>query len=86
MQDNEEVIDFSEMDDSALLGKRAEMRGRLERLPPLSPDRARLTFVYDASTVEVNGRARAAWTRQSLGCLSQSAFRASGTRPWASAR
>lgn len=65
VQDSEEVIDFSEMDDSALLGKRAEMRAQLERLPPLSPDRARLTFIYDASTVEVNERARAAWTRQS---------------------
>ncbi len=65
MQDIEEVIDFSEMDDSTLLGRRAEMRAQLERLPPLSLDRARLTFIYDASTVEVNERARAAWTRRS---------------------
>lgn len=65
MQDNEEVIDFTKMDDSTLLGRRAEMRAQLERLPPLSPDRARLAFIYDASTVEVNERARAAWTRQS---------------------
>ena len=65
MQDIEEVIDFSEMDDSALLGKRAEMRAQLERLPLLSPDRDRLAFIYDASTVEVNERARAAWTRRS---------------------
>lgn len=65
MQDNEEVIDFTKMDDSTLLGRRAEMRAQLERLPPLSLDRARLTFIYDASTVEVNERARAAWMRQS---------------------
>ena len=65
MQDNEEVIDFTEMDDSTLLCRRAEMRAQLERLPPLSPDRVRLTFIYDASTAEVNERARAAWTRRS---------------------
>jgi hypothetical protein len=65
MRDNEEVIDFSQMDDSTLLGKRAEMRAQLEHLPPLSPDRARLMFIYDASTAEVNERARAAWTRNS---------------------
>lgn len=65
MQDIEEVIDFTKMDDSTLLGRRAEMRAQLERLPPLSLDRARLTFIYDASTVEVNERARAAWMRRS---------------------
>lgn len=63
MPDSEEVIDFSQMDDSALLDIRAAMRARLDSLPPLSPDHARLTFIYDVSTAEVNERARAAWTR-----------------------
>jgi hypothetical protein len=65
MQDNEEVTDFGKMDDCTLLGRRAELREQLERLPPLSVDHVRLAFIYEASTAEVNERARAAWTRQS---------------------
>src|ERR1700722_20403546 len=33
-----DIDEFSELDDSALLSKRAEMRAELERLPPGCPD------------------------------------------------
>ena len=55
--------DFTQMDDSALLSMRAEMRAELERLPPASPDHAALTALYDRTTEEVDGRARRAWAR-----------------------
>jgi len=32
--------DFTQLDDSALLSRRAEMRAELERLPPASSDHA----------------------------------------------
>lgn len=55
--------DFAVLDDSALLSRRAEMRDELERLPPDSPDHAALTARYDQSTLEVNERARRAWSQ-----------------------
>ena len=55
--------DFTQLDDSALLSRRAEMRAELERLPPGSPDHAALTVRYDRSTEEVNARARKAWSK-----------------------
>jgi hypothetical protein len=55
--------DFTQLDDSALLSRRAEMRAELERLPPASPDHAALTVRYDRSTEEVNARARKAWSK-----------------------
>jgi len=57
--------DFTHMDDSALLSMRAVMRAEMERLPPASPDRAALAALYDKTTVEVDDRARKAWTRAS---------------------
>jgi hypothetical protein len=57
--------DFTQLDDSALLLWRAEMRAELERLPAASLDYAALTALYDRSTVEVNERAREAWSRAS---------------------
>ncbi len=57
--------DFTRLDDSALLSRRAEMRAELERLPPASPDHAALTALYDKTTQEVGDRARKAWTRAS---------------------
>jgi hypothetical protein len=57
--------DFTTLDDSALLSRRAEMRAELERLPPGSPGHAALTALYDQSTQEVNDRARKAWSRSS---------------------
>jgi hypothetical protein len=57
--------DFTRMDDSALLAMRAGMRAELERLPPASPAHAALTALYDKTTVEVDDRARRAWTRAS---------------------
>ena len=57
--------DFTRLDDSALLSRRAEMRAELERLPPASPDHAALTALYDKTTQEVDDRARNAWTRAS---------------------
>lgn len=60
MNENE---DFTTMDDSALLDRRAEMRAELERLSPGSPDYAALTALYDESTVEIDDRARRAWSK-----------------------
>jgi hypothetical protein len=57
--------DFTRLDDSALLAMRAGMRAELERLPPASPGHATLTALYDKTTVEVDDRARRAWTRAS---------------------
>jgi hypothetical protein len=54
--------DFTLLDDSELLSRRAEMRAELERLPPASPDHAALSALYDESTEEVNARARKAWS------------------------
>jgi hypothetical protein len=65
MQISEECTDFSEMDDYALFGRRAELRDQLARLSPQSPEYVQLTMLYDVSTAEVNERARAAWARPS---------------------
>lgn len=54
--------DFTQLDDSALLGRRAEMRAELEGLASASPDHAALTALYDRSTEEINDRARRAWS------------------------
>jgi hypothetical protein len=60
MSDSDE---FTLLDDSTLLSRRAEMRAELERLPPASPGHSVLTALYDKSTEEVNNRARKAWSR-----------------------
>jgi hypothetical protein len=60
MNDGDE---FTKLDDSALLSKRAEMRSELERLPPGSPDRVVLAALYDRSSQEVDARAAEAWAR-----------------------
>jgi hypothetical protein len=57
--------DFTRLDDSALLARRAEMRAELERLPSASPGHATLAALYDKSTAEVDDRARRAWSRPS---------------------
>jgi hypothetical protein len=57
--------DFTQLDDSALLSRRVEMRAELQRLPPTSPGHAALTALYDKSTDEVNERARKAWSATS---------------------
>ena len=58
--------DFTQLDDSALLRRRAEMRAELEQLSAASLDYAVLTVLYDRSTAEVNERARAAWSKSEL--------------------
>jgi hypothetical protein len=58
--------DFALMDDSTLLGWRADTRAELERLVPGSPGHAALTARYDESTEEVNDRARKAWSRETV--------------------
>jgi len=58
------IADFTKLDDSALLSRRAELRAQLERLPPLSAEHAALTRVYTATTAEVTERARRAWTSE----------------------
>ena len=60
MNDSDE---FTGLDDSTLLSRRAEMRAELERLPVGSPDRVTLAALYDQSTQEVNDRAAKAWSR-----------------------
>jgi hypothetical protein len=57
--------DFTRLNDSALLSRRAEMRAELERLPPGSSDHAALTALYDKSTQEIDDRARKAWSNAS---------------------
>ena len=57
--------DFTLLDDSELLSRRAEMRAELERLPPASPGHAALSALYDKSTEEINDRARKAWSTAS---------------------
>lgn len=57
--------DFTTIDDTTLLSRRAEMRTELERLLPGSPEHAALTALYDESTLEVNDRARKAWSTAS---------------------
>lgn len=59
--DNNE--DFTQLDDSALLRRREEMRDELERLSASSFEHAVLTMRYDQSTIEVNKRAREAWSK-----------------------
>jgi hypothetical protein len=54
--------DFTLLDDSELLSRRAEMRAELEQLPPASSGHAALSALYDESTEEVNDRARKAWS------------------------
>ena len=58
--------DFTQLDDSALLRRRANMRAELERLPAGSLDYAVLAMLYDRSTIEVNERAREAWSKSEL--------------------
>ena len=58
-----EEPDFSQLDDSALISLREQMRGELERLPPHSAGHAELAARYDLTTVEINERARVAWSR-----------------------
>ena len=60
MDDNE---DFTQLDDSALLCRRAEMRAELERLSASSFEYAVLKMRYDQSTIEVTERARKAWSK-----------------------
>jgi hypothetical protein len=55
--------DFTRLDDSGLLSRRAEMRAELERLPPGSSGHAVLSALYNKSTEEVNARATKAWAR-----------------------
>jgi hypothetical protein len=57
-----EEPDFSQLDDSALISLREEMRGELKRLPPRSPGHAELAARDDQTTAEINDRARAAWS------------------------
>jgi hypothetical protein len=60
-----EEPDFSQLDDSALISMREEMRAELERLPSGSRDHAELDARYDLTTTEINERARAAWAKTS---------------------
>ncbi len=54
---------FAALDDSTLLAWRARARAQLERLPPHSLGHAELAARYDLSTLEIDDRARRAWSR-----------------------
>ena len=58
-----DIDEFTKLDDSTLLSKRAEMRAELERLPPGCPDQVVLAAKYDRSTQELDARAAEAWAR-----------------------
>jgi hypothetical protein len=58
-----EETDFRQLDDSALISVREQIRGELERLPPRSRDHAELAARYDLTTAELDERARAAWSK-----------------------
>ena len=58
-----EEPDFGQLDDSSLISLREQMRGELDRLPPRSPGHSELAARYDLTTLEINERARAAWSR-----------------------
>lgn len=62
-----EPLDFTRLDDTALLAAREQMRAELQRLPPHSASHATLAARYDASLDELVDRARKAWTRPSEG-------------------
>jgi len=57
--------DFTQLDDTALLAVREQMRAELQRLPPHSPGHAALAARYDASLDVLVDRACKAWTRPS---------------------
>ena len=63
----ENTPDFTQLDDSALISRRAAMRAELERLPPHFPGRDVLARAYQASTDEIDARAGKAWRRASQG-------------------
>jgi hypothetical protein len=63
----ENTPDFTKLDDSALISRRAAMRTELERLPPHSVGRDMLARAYQDSTDEIDDRAGKAWTRASQG-------------------
>jgi hypothetical protein len=67
MTTSEQPADLTQLDDSALISMRAQMREELERLPPASPAHAALTARYDQSTQEIDDRARKAWSTTQLG-------------------
>lgn len=67
MNPAEEPPDFTQLDDTALLSTREQMRAELQRLPPHSADHAVLAARYDASLDELVERARKAWTRARQG-------------------
>ena len=63
MRHSEKIIDFANLDDSALLVIRAQMRAKLEHLAPHSIAHAELSARYDLSTQEIDDRARRAWSQ-----------------------
>ncbi|HZI77541.1 MAG TPA: hypothetical protein VFD73_26575 [Gemmatimonadales bacterium] len=65
MNPAEEPPDFTQLDDTALLTARQQMRAELQRLRPRSPGHAALSARYDASLDELVERARKAWTATS---------------------
>jgi len=62
MNASDQPVDFTKLDDSALLSRRAQMRAELKLLSPVSGEYASLAALYDKSTEEVNDRARKAWS------------------------
>lgn len=59
----DDTPDFTELDDLALISRRAEMLAELEQLPPHAAGRDALSRACDTATDEIDARARAAWKR-----------------------
>jgi hypothetical protein len=62
MRADDELPDFSRLDDPAFLAERARVRIQLEHGPRDAADRVGLERLYEAMTVEFDRRASAAWT------------------------
>lgn len=58
-----DVSEFAGLDDPQFLSARADLRQRIEVLPPQHADRAELQRIYDAMTSEFDRRASRLWTR-----------------------
>lgn len=62
----DDTPDFTQLDDPALISRRAAMLAELDRLPPHAVGRDALSRACDAATDEIDARARAAWKQSEL--------------------
>jgi hypothetical protein len=62
---DDQLPDFTRLDDPAFLAERARVRDQLEHVPHNEADRADLEQLYEAMTLEFDRRASAAWAAAS---------------------